>query len=169
MAPLICWSFSSSMFRYLLVDHAVPAMCRSLAAARLSPDSFEGFRQKLSFHDELTNLRVKLSQLGVPALLSRAAPSRRTPWPASPSPLASKLESGSHGAQPKPSPRPLMADPLSMADSTLPPVSGNGSTLCMVDEDNDFVSVSRSLFQCSLVRSNSMIAFIGERPDATAE
>ena len=26
MAPLICWSFSSSMFRYLLVDHAVPAM-----------------------------------------------------------------------------------------------------------------------------------------------
>jgi hypothetical protein len=24
MAPLICWSFSSSMFRYLLVDHAVP-------------------------------------------------------------------------------------------------------------------------------------------------
>src|SRR5262249_37468648 len=38
MAPLICWSFSSSMFRYLLVDHAVPAMCRSLAAARLSAD-----------------------------------------------------------------------------------------------------------------------------------
>src|SRR5262245_48232342 len=26
MAPLICWSFSNSMFRYLLVDHAVPAM-----------------------------------------------------------------------------------------------------------------------------------------------
>src|SRR5262249_38517176 len=25
MAPLICWSFSNSMFRYLLVDHAVPA------------------------------------------------------------------------------------------------------------------------------------------------
>ncbi len=23
MAPLICWSLSSSMFRYLLVDHAV--------------------------------------------------------------------------------------------------------------------------------------------------
>src|SRR5262249_38310344 len=36
MAPLICWSFSNSMFRYLLVDHAVPAMWRSLAAARLS-------------------------------------------------------------------------------------------------------------------------------------
>ena len=34
MAPLICWSFSNSMFRYLLVDHAVPAMWRSLAAAR---------------------------------------------------------------------------------------------------------------------------------------
>jgi hypothetical protein len=26
VAPLICWSFSNSMFRYLLVDHAVPAM-----------------------------------------------------------------------------------------------------------------------------------------------
>ena len=25
MAPLICWSFSSSMFKYRLVDHAVPA------------------------------------------------------------------------------------------------------------------------------------------------
>jgi hypothetical protein len=36
--PLICWSFSSSMFRYLLVDHTVPAMWRSLAAARLSAD-----------------------------------------------------------------------------------------------------------------------------------
>src|SRR5262249_39370787 len=34
MASLICWSFSNSMFRYLLVDHAVPAMWRSLAAAR---------------------------------------------------------------------------------------------------------------------------------------
>src|SRR5262249_46212797 len=33
MAPLICWSFSNSMFRYRLVDHAVPAMWRSLAAA----------------------------------------------------------------------------------------------------------------------------------------
>ena len=38
MAPLICWSFSNSMFRYFLVDHAVPAMWRSLAAARLSAD-----------------------------------------------------------------------------------------------------------------------------------
>jgi hypothetical protein len=36
MAPLICWSFSSSMFRYLFVDHAVPAMWRNLAAARLT-------------------------------------------------------------------------------------------------------------------------------------
>src|SRR5262245_47819772 len=26
MASLICWSFSNSMLRYLLVDHAVPAM-----------------------------------------------------------------------------------------------------------------------------------------------
>ena len=26
MAPLICWSFSSSMFKYLLVYHVVPAM-----------------------------------------------------------------------------------------------------------------------------------------------
>ena len=38
MAPLICWSFSNSMFIYLLLDHAVPAMWRSLAAARLSAD-----------------------------------------------------------------------------------------------------------------------------------
>ena len=38
MAPLICWSFSSPMFRYRLVDHAVPAMWRSLAAARLRAD-----------------------------------------------------------------------------------------------------------------------------------
>ena len=38
MAPVICWSFRSSMFRYLFVDHAVPAMWRSLAAARLSAD-----------------------------------------------------------------------------------------------------------------------------------
>jgi hypothetical protein len=30
MAPLICWSFSGSMFKYLFVDHAVPAMWRSL-------------------------------------------------------------------------------------------------------------------------------------------
>jgi hypothetical protein len=30
MAPLICWSFSSSLLRYLLVDHAVPGMWRSL-------------------------------------------------------------------------------------------------------------------------------------------
>jgi hypothetical protein len=26
MAPLICWSLINSMFKYLLVDHAVPAM-----------------------------------------------------------------------------------------------------------------------------------------------
>ena len=38
IAPLICWSFSSSMFKYLFVDHAVPAMCRSLAAARFKAD-----------------------------------------------------------------------------------------------------------------------------------
>ena len=38
MAPLICWSLSSSTLRYLFVDHAVPAMWRSLAAARLSAD-----------------------------------------------------------------------------------------------------------------------------------
>jgi hypothetical protein len=35
MDPLICWSFSSSMFRYRFVDHAVPAMCRSLAACEV--------------------------------------------------------------------------------------------------------------------------------------
>jgi hypothetical protein len=28
MAPVICWSFSSRMFRYLLLDQAVPAMWR---------------------------------------------------------------------------------------------------------------------------------------------
>jgi hypothetical protein len=32
------WSFSSPMFRYRLVDHAVPAMWRSLAAARFRAD-----------------------------------------------------------------------------------------------------------------------------------
>jgi hypothetical protein len=36
MVSLISWSFSSPMFRYRLVDHAVPAMWRSLAAARLN-------------------------------------------------------------------------------------------------------------------------------------
>jgi hypothetical protein len=35
---LVRWSFSSSMFKYLLLDHAVPAMCRSLAAAKLRAD-----------------------------------------------------------------------------------------------------------------------------------
>ena len=42
MARLICWAFSSSMFKYRLVDHAVPAMCRSLAAARVSADCPSG-------------------------------------------------------------------------------------------------------------------------------
>jgi hypothetical protein len=42
MAPLICRSFSNSMFRYLLVDHAVPATWHSLAAARLSADRPSG-------------------------------------------------------------------------------------------------------------------------------
>ena len=42
MAPLICRSFSSSMFKHLLVDQAVPAMCRSLAAARLRADCPSG-------------------------------------------------------------------------------------------------------------------------------
>jgi hypothetical protein len=32
---------SSSMFKYRLVDHAVPAMCRGRAAARLSADCRE--------------------------------------------------------------------------------------------------------------------------------
>jgi hypothetical protein len=32
MAPLICWSFSSSVFKYLLVEQAGPAMCRGHAA-----------------------------------------------------------------------------------------------------------------------------------------
>ena len=37
MASLICRSFSSSMFRYLLLEQAVPIR-RSLAAARLRAD-----------------------------------------------------------------------------------------------------------------------------------
>jgi hypothetical protein len=41
-APLICWSLSRSMFRYRLVDHAVPAMCRRLAVARLRADCPSG-------------------------------------------------------------------------------------------------------------------------------
>ena len=39
---LICWSFSSSMFRYLLVDHSLPAMWRSRAAARFKADCPSG-------------------------------------------------------------------------------------------------------------------------------
>src|SRR6516225_1630817 len=31
MSPLICWSFSNSMFRYLFVDHAVLAVSRERA------------------------------------------------------------------------------------------------------------------------------------------
>src|SRR5262249_28378690 len=31
MAPLICWSFSNSMFRHLFVDHAVPAFAHAEA------------------------------------------------------------------------------------------------------------------------------------------
>src|SRR5262249_26314442 len=42
LAPLIWWSFSSPMFRYRLVDHAVPAMWRSLAAARFKPIGRQG-------------------------------------------------------------------------------------------------------------------------------
>ena len=42
MAPLIYWSFSSSMFKYRLVDPAVPAMCRGRAAARLSAEHSDG-------------------------------------------------------------------------------------------------------------------------------
>ena len=42
MVPLICWSFSSSIFKYLFVDQAVPAMWRSLAAARLRADCPSG-------------------------------------------------------------------------------------------------------------------------------
>src|SRR6478735_5282004 len=38
MAPLIRCSMSSSMFKYFLVDHAVPAICRRRAAARLRAD-----------------------------------------------------------------------------------------------------------------------------------
>src|SRR5262249_4661356 len=48
MAPLICWSCSNSMFRYRLVDHAVPAMWRSLAAARLSADSDQRCHHRVS-------------------------------------------------------------------------------------------------------------------------
>src|ERR1700730_14245791 len=42
MAPLICWSLSSPMFRYLFLDHAVPATWRSLEAARFKADCPSG-------------------------------------------------------------------------------------------------------------------------------
>ena len=59
MAPLICWSFSNSMFRYFLVDHAVPAMWRSLAAARLSAATSMGVAQPNSLSELKTSLTEK--------------------------------------------------------------------------------------------------------------
>jgi hypothetical protein len=38
MAPLICWPFSSSIFRYLLGDRAVLTMCCSLAPSKVAAD-----------------------------------------------------------------------------------------------------------------------------------
>jgi hypothetical protein len=38
MAPLLCWPLSSSIFRYLLFDHAVPALCRGGRAADCPPE-----------------------------------------------------------------------------------------------------------------------------------
>src|SRR5437016_11424714 len=47
---------------------------RGRSSSSSDPGSaIEGFRQKISLHNELTNLRVKPRQLGVPALLARAA------------------------------------------------------------------------------------------------
>ena len=66
MAPLICWSFSSSMFRCRLVDHAVPAMCRSLAAARFKADCPSGnapttrARRLISRRMRLSGLLVRI-------------------------------------------------------------------------------------------------------------
>jgi len=40
--PVICWSVSNLMFNYLLVEHAVPAMCGNRAAARLRADCPSG-------------------------------------------------------------------------------------------------------------------------------
>jgi hypothetical protein len=47
MAPLICWSFSSSMFKYRLVDHAVPTMCRDTRSVTTinADESAWAFRQ----------------------------------------------------------------------------------------------------------------------------
>jgi len=59
IAPLICWSFSNSMFRYFLVDHAVPAMWRSLAAARLSAATSMGVAQPNSLSELKTSLTEK--------------------------------------------------------------------------------------------------------------
>ena len=69
-APLICWSFSSSMFKYLLVDHAVPATWRTGAAARLRHDWPSGnapttrVRRRISFTIRSSGLLVHAIHTG---------------------------------------------------------------------------------------------------------
>jgi hypothetical protein len=73
MAPLICWSFSSSMLRYLFVDHAVPAMWRSLAAARsVRERAHDTVRRRIS-----RRMRSRRSRLVFPQLLASPA----SPYP----------------------------------------------------------------------------------------
>ena len=88
MAPLICWSFSSSMFKYRLVDHAVPAMWRSLAAARLRAGCASG---------NAPTTRVRRLTLSAPDMLMRgvAIPNERRQT-AVVSRLESDANSGSH-------------------------------------------------------------------------
>src|SRR5262245_31351180 len=69
MTPLICWSFSSSMFRHLSLEHAVPAMWRNLSAARLRADWTIGKRDA-----------PRSAPAPVAATTRRTGPPRRPRW-----------------------------------------------------------------------------------------
>src|SRR5262245_1834920 len=74
---VICWSFSNSMFRYLLVDHAVPAMCRSLAAARLFGERAHDARTPTDFaQDAPSGLLVRMRRQCSSGKASRRASPR---------------------------------------------------------------------------------------------
>ena len=66
------WSFSSPMFKYRLVDHAVPAMWRSLAAARLRAD-FPSGKAPTTRVRRLISRRMRSSGLFVRLRLLAAA------------------------------------------------------------------------------------------------
>ena len=91
-AALICWSFSNSRFRYRLVDHAVPAIWRNLAAARLSADCPSAKEPTTRVRRPISRrMRSSRCWCGYAA----NAPPRRRSRPASPpSPLAQSCSRG---------------------------------------------------------------------------